>query len=144
MNDAANQLRLTDDDSVHADDFVYRRVKDGGNINVVRNKDGIRIASSAAFEDDADGISVFLESTLTMAHMEPAAVIAGFDGYVLARVQVGSIRDMGIGIVRDPNPPDAKPMPCNVAHCLLKLPAVSKGAKHRLGQRLASQAKLIG
>lgn len=144
MNDAANPPIVPDDDSIQADDFVYRRVKDGGNINVVRDKDGNRKASSAAFEDDDDGISVFLESTLTMAHLEPAAVIMGFDGYVLARIQVGFIREIGIGVVRDPDPPDAKPMPCNVAHCLLKLPPVSKGAKHRLGQSLAVVAKLIG
>jgi len=144
MNDAANPPVVPNDDSIQADDFVYRRVKDGGNITVVLDKDGNRKASSAAFGDDEDGISVFLESTLTVAHLEPAAVIMGFDGYVLARIQVGFIREIGIGVVRDPNPPDAKPMPCNVAHCLLKLPSVSMGAKHKLGQSLAGEAKLIG
>ncbi|HVC76427.1 MAG TPA: hypothetical protein VND96_07915 [Candidatus Micrarchaeaceae archaeon] len=144
MNDAANSPAVPDDDSIGADDHVYRRVKDGGNINVVRDKDGNRKASSAAFEDDEDGISVFLESALTMAELEPAAVITGFDGYLLARIQVGLIREIGIGVVRDPDPPDAKPMPCNIAHCLLKLPSVSKGAKHRLAQNLAGMAELHG
>ncbi|MHB8689049.1 MAG: hypothetical protein ACYDB4_17955 [Candidatus Dormibacteraceae bacterium] len=85
MDDAANPLVVPDDDSIQADDSVYRRVKDGGNINVVRDKDGNRKASSAAFEDDEDGISVFLESTLTVAHLEPAAVIMGFNGCAAPR-----------------------------------------------------------
>jgi hypothetical protein len=132
-----------DDDTITPADSVYRRVKDGGNIQVVLDKAGKRIASSAAFDPDEDGISVFLESTLAQANLEVMSVIDGFEGYLLARVLVSEVRALGLGITRDPNPPDAKPMACNVAHCLIKVPAVSKQQLHRLSQGLARASNLM-
>ena len=132
-----------DDDTIAADDSVYRRVKDGGNIAVVLDELGKRIASSAAFDPDEDGISVFLESTLAHANVEVISVIDGFESYVLARISVSDVRALGLGITRDPNPPDAKPMACNVAHCLITVPAVSKRKLHRLSQGLARASNLV-
>lgn len=122
---------------------MYRRVRDGGNINVVLDELGKRIASSAAFDPDEDGISVFLESSLVQAKVEVISVIDGFEGYLLARVRVSDVRALGLGIIRDPNPPDARPMACNVAHCLIKVPAVSKRNLHRLSQGLARASNLM-
>lgn len=135
---------VPNDHSIAPEDFVYRRVKDSGNINVVNDKDGNRIASSAAFEDDDDGISVFLHSTLVEANLDAASVIVGFNGYVLAKITVEAIRNLGVGVVRDPNPADVKPMPCNIAHCLLKVPPLSKSQKHKVRQGLAHLSKLVG
>jgi hypothetical protein len=132
-----------DDDTIAPDDLVYRRVKDGGNIQVVLDELGNRIASSAAFDPDEDGISVFLESTLAQANLDVISVIDGFEGYLLARIRVSEVRALGLGITRDPNPPDAKPMACNVAHCLIKLPMVSKRKTHRLSQGLAGASNLL-
>jgi hypothetical protein len=144
MNEVAQQLPVPDDPNIGPDDITYRRVRDDGKVNVVTDKNGNRVASSAAFEDDVDGISVFLKSTLTEAHLEPLSVIDGFDGYVLATVTVEAIRRLAMGIVRDPNPADVKPMPCNVAHCLLKLAPMSITQNHRLRQKLARESTLIG
>lgn len=85
---------------------------------------------------------MFLGSVLIDADQGPADVIEGFEGYALAEVRVGQVREFGIGIVRDPDPPDAKPLPCNVAHCLLKVPTLSKRQNHRLRQALARASTL--
>ena len=139
----AEQLPVPDDPTIEPDDLVYRRVRDGGNINVVLNADGERVASSAAFEDDADGISVFLRSTLVSAGLGPGDVIDGFAGYVVATLLVKTVRDLGVGVHRDPNPAVARPMPCDVAHCLLKVPQLSRTQNHKLRQRIAAAAVLV-
>ena len=135
---------VPNDQSIAPEDIVYRRVKDGGNINIVRDKYGNRVTSSAAFEDDDDGISVFLQSTLAEANLEAASVIVGFNGYVLAKITVDAVRNLGVGVVRDPNPDDVKPMPCNVAHCLLKISPMSKSERHKVRQGLAHVSELMG
>jgi len=143
MSQPAGAQRVPDDDTIQSDDLIYRRVRDDGKVNVVIDKNGNRSASSAAFEDDADGMSVFLHSVLLAATLEPGSIVDGFDGYVLARLTVQLVRSLGLGIVRDPDPPDAKPMPCNVAHCLLKLAPMSITQNHRLRQKLARASTLI-
>jgi hypothetical protein len=143
MNEVAEPHPVPDDGTVGADDVIYRRVRDDGRVNVVTDKNGNRVASSAAFEDDTDGISVFLHSTLVEAQLEPASVIDGFEGYVLAKLNVEAIRGLAMGIVRDPNPPNVKPMPCNIAHCLLKLRSMSITQNHKLRQKLAGKSTLV-
>jgi hypothetical protein len=139
----ADELPIADDPTIQPHDVVYRRVKDGGNISIVLDATGKRKASSSAFEDDLDGISVFLHSALVSAGLMPVDVINGFYGYVLACIIVLDVRDLGMGVIRDPDPSDAKPMACNVAHCLLTLPKLPKRQNHRLRQRIASVAILM-
>jgi hypothetical protein len=48
-------------------------------------------------------------------------VVHGFGpGWGVAAVTAGQVRSQGMGIVRDPDPPNTSPHPCNPAHGLIK------------------------
>lgn len=110
---------VDDDPTIDDSDVAYRRVR-ADNVNG-RVQDGVLVATSAAFEDHDDGMSVFLESVLADLGLDWRSVPPG-DGYWVARLKVGALRAAGCGVTRDPDPGDAPPHPCNPAHALVHLP----------------------
>jgi hypothetical protein len=138
-NDGAPDV---DDDSIADHDIVYRRVRDDG-VNVVL-AESVERPSSAAFEPDADGLSVFLHSVLESASAGVSRIVEGMAGeYRIAALAVSDLRAMGLGVVRDPNPDDAQDHPVNPAHALVTFPALSNNELRRLRRKLAQTAKWV-
>lgn len=136
--------RAEDDPSISDDDYVYRRIARDP-VNTKQEGDGVR-ASSAAFEDKDDGISVFLESVMAGRGLRmPADVVHGkpVGRFVVARLSVRELRDLDCGITRDPDPPGEAPHPCNPAHALVHLPPIGKAASKRLRGRIARAAEIL-
>jgi hypothetical protein len=136
---------MADGETVAAADLVYRRVRDDG-ANVVRAVDGAVVrASSAAFEDDVDGMSVFVASVLEATGLLPEDVIAELDGdYIVAEIPVSELHALHLDVIWKPNPPDAPAHRCAGAHALVLFPNnMSGGQKLKIGKRLAKLARLI-
>jgi hypothetical protein len=104
--------------------------------------------SSGAFDDDADGISVFLGSTVVeVLHLAEADVLIDWPDFSLAAFPARLPRDTAIvepplGIVRDPSPADAAPHPCGGAHALLTGVASGKPGLKRQKRRIAESVEL--
>ena len=133
-----------DDSTIADDDYLYRRVARDP-VNTKREAGTVR-ASSAAFEDKGDGISVFLESVMAGLDLEiPWSVIAGKapGRFAIARLRVEAVRGLGCGVTRDGDPAEEPPHPCNPAHALVHLPPVGKRPQHRLRAELARVAELL-
>lgn len=133
-----------DDSSIDDQDYVYRRVARDP-VNTKLEGEGIR-ASSVAFEDKEDGMSVFLHSVMaTQGLIIPWDVIHGKapGTFAVARLQVRGLRRLGCGITRDPNPAGEPPHPCNPAHALVHLPPLGKRPLHRLRKEMAGLAELL-
>ena len=82
-----------DDSTIADDDYLYRRVARDP-VNTKQEADAVR-ASSAAFQDNSDGISVFLESVMAELNLEiPWSVIAGKEPrrFAIARLRVEVVR----------------------------------------------------
>jgi len=132
----------TDVSPISDDDVVYRRIRDDG-VNVVASGSGDR-PSSAAFEPDDDGLSVFLGSELDSNGIEVRDVVEGMTGeYRIAALAVSDIRGFGLQVVRDANPADAPAHPANPAHGLVKFPDLSRKKLHRVRRSLAEMAKWV-
>lgn len=133
-----------DDSTIADDDYLYRRVPRDP-VNTKQEADAVR-ASSAAFQDNSDGISVFLESVMAELNLEiPWSVIAGKEPrrFAIARLRVEVVRGLGCGVTRDADPAEEPPHPCNPAHALVHLPPVGKRPQHRLRGELARLAELL-
>lgn len=78
-------------------------------------------ASSAAFEDVYDGVSVYLGSGLAELDMGEAQVLDGFEQHSLVVFTAGAVRAMDppLGVVRDPDPPGVPPHIASPAHALV-------------------------
>lgn len=138
------QARAEDDSSISDDDYVYRRIARDP-VNTKQEDEGTR-ASSAAFEDKDDGVSVFLESVMSERGLRiPADVVHGKPAgrFVIARLSVRDLRDLHCGITRDPDPPGEAPHPCNPAHALVHLPPGGKAASKRLRGKIARAAEIF-
>lgn len=138
-------IRAEEDDPSIADgDYIYRRVARDP-VNTKQEAWGIR-ASSAAFEDKEDGMSVFLHSVMAGQRLSiPWDVIDGKapGTFVVARLLVGDLRALGCGVTRDPDPPAEPPHPCNPAHALVHLPPLGKRPLGRLRSKIAQLAELF-
>jgi hypothetical protein len=55
-----------------------------------------------AFQDNPDSVSVALGIVLGDLGLEPDVVVASFPGYGLWRLSVALVRDLGLGVVKDP------------------------------------------
>ena len=133
-----------DDATIGDDDVVYRRVaRDPAHTKL--EPSGVR-ATSAAFEDRDDGMSVFLRSVMIARNLEiPGSVIEGKSAgrFAIAELSVHTLRhELGCGITRDPDPPGEPPHPCNPAHALVHLPPLGKKPLHRLRGAIARAALL--
>jgi hypothetical protein len=92
---------------------------------------GPRRPSSAAFDDDSDGMSVYRQSILDELGLGPRDVILGLSGtYCVVELTVVDLRSAGLGIRPDPDPPDSDHV-CDPAHALVRFPA-DAGKKARL------------
>ncbi len=139
--------QVADDASIEDDDIALRRVFDAHKINFVK-VDAVtheRRASSAAFRFDDDGMSVYLNSILQQRNLDAQAVITQPFNAV-AGVTVRSIRQLQIGITRDPYPA-SEPDPTHVrhaAHCLITVAAGrSNNDVRKLCQALARKSHLM-
>ena len=87
-----------DDASISDDDVVLRRVAENfvtGDQNLQR----LRPSTQAFKQDGPDGlVSVYL-----ISETEPATVVAEGPEKYLASIRVGVLRELGLGIVRDPS-----------------------------------------
>jgi hypothetical protein len=80
--------------------------------------------SSAAFDDDEDGISVFLSSIVTgQLGLPESDVLINFAENSLIALTAGQVRSdllsPPLGVKRDPDPLTATPHPCSLAHALM-------------------------
>ena len=90
-------MRCNDDPSISDDDSVYRRISADW-IVFSENTQGFRLSTQAFRQGGADGlVSVYLASETS-----PSAVMSEGRQPYLAEVGVGTIRDLGLGVVRSP------------------------------------------
>ena len=86
-----------DDTSIGADQTVLRRVAENF-ITYDENTQKLRPSTQAFLQNGPDGlVSVYLSSETT-----PGAVAAGGPEKYMASIKVGFLREVGLGIVRDP------------------------------------------
>ncbi len=134
---------FADDESILPADTVYRRVR-ADKVNIVFDKSLNRDRpSSAAFEEDEDGMSVHLGSVIDELGLDPSAVLHGHSGYRLASLSVEFVRAQGLRIRRD-HREQTEADPCGPAHCLVKgQPGWSIGQQDKVRKRLAKSALLL-
>ena len=90
--------RNGDDSSISDDQTMLRRVAEHF-IIYDENTQKLRPSTQAFLQDGPDGlVSVYLSSETT-----PAAVAAGGPERYMASMKVGFLREVGLGIVRDPS-----------------------------------------
>lgn len=110
-----------DDACIGDDETVLRRVSDSFVI-YDENTLKFRPSTQAFLQDGPDGlVSVYLRSETT-----PAAVAAGGPERHLASIRVGLLREVGLGIVRDPTSGGA-------GHCVIT-GRKTKGTLNRIVQ----------
>ncbi len=90
-------------------------------------------ASSAAFDDVYDGVSVFLRSMLDAIGRSETDVLINYNRHSLVSFTAGAVRafDPPLGVRRDPDPLGVPPHPCSPAHALVTgIPTTKAGKKH--------------
>jgi hypothetical protein len=121
------------DPSILDSEMLYRRIPGSDDISTTWDDNLGRLrASSAAFDDDVDGMSVYLSS-----------VVYGHPGYLVAMISAGSVRLEGMGVIADPDPIDAPPHPCNPAHALVTTSHMSRSARRKAARNIAKAAVLL-
>ena len=96
-----------DDGTIGHDCRLLRRIAAKPELTIVWDSNLARWRpSSAAFADSPDGspMSVVLGSELEAAARQPESVLAGHDGFALAYITAGFVREQNQGVVRDPIP----------------------------------------
>jgi hypothetical protein len=132
------------DSSIPDSEVLYRRVPGSDDISTTWDHNQGRLRpSSAAFDDDVDGMSVFLLSVIEKLGLTAAAVIDGHPGYLVAGLIAGSVRAEGMGVIPDPDPANAPPHPCNPAHALVTTGHMSGKARRKAARNIAKIAELI-
>jgi hypothetical protein len=112
---------IEDDETIGDGDILYRRLPPE---QLPDREDGVgkRVATNA-FNDTRDpaGVSVYLREVMERLGLEVKDVVDGCSpGWGVAAVSASQVRAQRMGIVRDPDPPNTKPHPCNPAHALIK------------------------
>ena len=92
-----------DDATILGDEILWRRVPPW-HVVPDQNRAG-RSVSSAAFDDDTDGSPMSV--ILATGAAGPEAVLAGHEGFGLAGFRVSLVRDLGLGVRRDPTESEA-------------------------------------
>lgn len=137
-----------DDPSIPGDEALYRRIANAASIDFVATDPvtGARTPSSGVFKsNDADGISVYLESTMSNAGLGPADLLRVPNNAVCS-VRAASARINDLGVVRDPWPSDADDPshPRHGAHALITgMNHLGSKAARRVARSLASNASMV-
>lgn len=139
-----------DDQTILDQDLLLRRIFHASVTNQVRFVvvDPVRherVPTSAGFAPDADGLSLYLERLLSDAGSGPEAVVTEPMNAV-ASLLARSLREHGLGIVRDPHPPGTPDPehPRHAAHCLATgWAGRSKNQVHKIRKALAGAATLV-
>ncbi|MCY4041026.1 MAG: hypothetical protein OXF72_07195 [Gammaproteobacteria bacterium] len=98
---------LEDDPSIRDECELLRRVPLKRDVNIVWDDNQRRWRpSSASFQDHPNGspMSVVLGDALVEAGRSALEVLAGHDGFGLAAIHAGTVRDHQLGVVKDPLP----------------------------------------
>jgi hypothetical protein len=132
------------DPSILDSEMLYRRIPGSDDISTTWDDNLGRLrASSAAFDDDVDGMSVYLSSVVEKVGLAAADVVYGHPGYLVAMISAGSVRLEGMGVIADPDPIDAPPHPCNPAHALVTTSHMSRSARRKAARNIAKAAVLL-
>jgi hypothetical protein len=132
------------DPSILDSEMLYRRIPGSDDISTTWDDNLGRLrASSAAFDDDVDGMSVYLSSVVEKVGLTAADVVYGHPGYLVAMISAGSVRLEGMGVIADPDPIDAPPHPCNPAHALVTTSHMSRSARRKAARNIAKAAVLL-
>jgi hypothetical protein len=131
-----------DDESIVDDSILYRRLPPD---QLLDREDGPgKRAATNAFNDrrDSEGVSIYLRDVMHDLGLEVKDVVNGYGpGWGVAAVTAGHVRLQGMGIVRDADPPDTGPHPCNPAHAFIKGLQPAKAGK-RQSKALAQAATI--
>ncbi|PZS30879.1 MAG: hypothetical protein DLM58_12935 [Pseudonocardiales bacterium] len=137
-----------DDPSIPGEEALYRRLANAASTDFVVTDPvtGVRIPSSGVFKtNDADGISVYLDSVLSSAGLQPADLLRAPNNAVCS-VRAEAARTNGLGVVRDPWPSDADDPthPRHGAHALITgTSQLGPKAARRVARSLASNSTMV-
>jgi len=135
-------VTASDDPSVREDDdLAYRRVHPR---QLVKAVDGRPRVSSATFKpnrQDELALSVYLRSVLTDLSVSPADCIPAGGQHMLAALDVGDLRRLGHGVIRDPVTDARIPNQCDPAHALITGFQDGRKAMDRQARALAETAR---
>ncbi len=112
-------MTVSDDPSVGDDDLAYRRVHP--NLAPL-DQDGNPRLSSAVFKvntADRGLLSVYLQSEVAKIPALPVDCVAAGARHTIAELDVGDIRSLGHGVLRDPVTGVDVPNKCDPAHALV-------------------------
>ncbi len=128
------------DPEIQDGDGVLRRIPDAGRNMLAEDvMTGERRPSSGAFKPDKDGLSVYLESTLSANALGPADLVMK-TGNLVVRIPVGDVRSVDLDVVADPWPKDVPEAdhPRNAAHALITgWEGMSKNERRRRQRELS-------
>lgn len=125
-----------DDVSIAGDDTVLRSVRESD--RVLDAVSGRIRPSSAAFTEQDDGISVYLESVLRSLGLGAATVAESRDGEHVYGIVVTEVRTLGAGVVRAAiDPPRSAIDP---AHALVRTDRTWSGSRRRRMQTAFARA----
>ena len=120
MTEQSEQFQPPEDDpNIPDDEILFRRLSyDGGAWVAIRKDTGARRPSSAGFDPDTDGLSVFRQAVLLAQDppLGPADV-----GEIVAGFTVADVRSLRLGVKDDPWPKDVQDPdhPRYAAHALI-------------------------
>jgi hypothetical protein len=136
------EQEVENDESIADGAIIYRRLPPD---QLPDREDGPgKRAATNAFNDRRDpaGVSVYLHDVMQELGLDIEEIVHGCGpGWGVAAVTALQIRSQGMGIVRDPDPPDTKSHPCNPAHALVKGLQPGRGGKNQ-SKALAKAATL--
>jgi hypothetical protein len=136
-----------DDPSIPGDEVLYRRLSYPGGAWVIPDKiTGRRRPSSAGFDPDTDGVSVFRHTLLLEQDppLGPADVAVSPEGVVVG-FTVADVRSLNLGVKSDPWPKDVEDPehPRYAAHALITgLIDLGRNARRRRQQALVQVASM--
>jgi len=125
------------------DDRAHRRVPGDRNHITWDHNVGWRV-SSAAFEDDLDGVSIYLEKILEVLGLQPTDVLIDHAGFFLADlgvVEVRSLDQCDLDVCHHPEQDGDHP--CDPAHGLILGVPTGKKGNLRARRKLAALARWI-
>lgn len=137
-----------DDLSITDDQLLHRRIANAASADMVTTDavTGARAPSSGVFKsNDADGISVYLDSVLSGAGLGPADLLRAPNNAVCS-VLTGAARANDLGVIKDPWPADVDDPghPRHVAHGLITgMNQLGSKAARRVARSLAHSAMMV-
>jgi hypothetical protein len=135
-------MGAADDASIGDADRVFRRVIESLDMLAYDYDDQRWRLSSGCLKLNEDGISVYLESTLTSAGRTAQDVAATGRGDLVAAIPVAAVRGAACGVVRDPLSVDDDPIGESHALITADMDVSGKERKRRVA-RVAGAAELV-